>query len=55
MDDEDWDTATVDLAPSGNHRLVGELFWSPDDALAVLGSLTVVPRARRRCLGALAR
>lgn len=43
VDDEDWDSATVDLAPSGSHRLVGELFWSQDDALAVLGGLTSRP------------
>ena len=45
VDDEDWDTATVDLAPSGKHRLVGELFWSQDDALAVLAGLASSPDA----------
>lgn len=40
VDDEDWDSATVYLTLSGGRRLVGELFWSRDDALAVLEGLT---------------
>ena len=39
VDNEDWETVTEDLAHLGIYRLVGELFWSPDDALAVLGGL----------------
>lgn len=39
VDDEDWDSATVDLTTSGRQRLVGELFWSQNDALAMLEGL----------------
>jgi len=40
VDDDEWDTATVDLVSSDKRRMVGELFWSPNDALAVFEELT---------------